>query len=370
MRALELTAAHAACPAPALRPLPLPDRATEAGLSGMTATGMLHGYLRHRGGPPRAAVWRDGRVVVLERRSPSDTVAANDVDQVVGAYTRHPGEAARAALWTGGERVDLHPPGAFESSAVAIAGQGEVLVISHHVGADPTSTASDLSLWRLGRWTTLVEDGWFDDPVLGPTGDVAVRVADRTLLFPRGRGPGIRLPGLGCDPAPRPVAVNAAGEVLLSCADSGRGRVALWRDGGLTDIGSLGGGDTRLPATGPRTGPWLNAAGEVTGVSATRDGRYHAFRWRGGTMTDLTPAAAHSTSHGVNERGDIAGEVPATGGPGSRAALWHREGVTHLGWLTPGHLTSPTALHPRLPVVAGVDHSPDGSTTTLFTSTR
>ncbi|EWC59043.1 hypothetical protein UO65_5710 [Actinokineospora spheciospongiae] len=378
MRALVLTAALLATVtvaaatetgsgSPRLRPLPLPGPDTEAGLTGMTATGMVHGFVRGRGGPARAAVWRGGRLTLLERTGPSTPTAANDHDQVVGSYTRRPGEEERAVLWTGGRRVDLHPRGAFRSAAVGITDRAEVLVVSHHVSSDTLGTARRLSLWRPGGWRTLVEDGRFHDPVLGAAGDVAVLVDDRALLFPRGRGPGIRLVGLGGG-APVPMGINAGGAVLLACEDDGRGRAALWRDGGLTDLGSLGGGDTRFVGTGPRHGPWLNASGEVTGLSETRDGRYHAFRWRRGVMTDLTPHAPYSTSYAINERGDIAGEVPAPGAAGTHALLWKRRSTTDLGAATPGNLTMPTALHPRLPQVAGMDAAPGSSATSLFTS--
>lgn len=74
------------------------------------------------------------------------------------------------------------------------------------------------------------------------------------------------------------------------------------------DLGTLGGAQT-VPTA-------VDARGRVVGTSQTPDGRWHAFAWWRGRMTDLTPAAASGVAVDVDEHGGIVVRVTATvGGP-------------------------------------------------------
>jgi len=79
------------------------------------------------------------------------------------------------------------------------------------------------------------------------------------------------------------------------------------------DIGALG--------TGSTSGVDLNNRGVVVGGSETPEGS-HAFVWRRGRMTDITPAGSTGGAAGVNERGEVVHSWydPAVGD--YRTAIW------------------------------------------------
>lgn len=82
------------------------------------------------------------------------------------------------------------------------------------------------------------------------------------------------------------------------------------------DIGSLGTGATYATA--------INASGQVTGNSVTKDGPYHAFVTQGNGvgMTDLgtLPGGFNSYGFSINDKGQVTGKSdyenpPSIGGP-------------------------------------------------------
>jgi probable HAF family extracellular repeat protein len=79
----------------------------------------------------------------------------------------------------------------------------------------------------------------------------------------------------------------------------------MWRDGGLSDLGTLG-----------STGAWLksypmdvNNRGVVVGASVTAQEEEHPFRWRDGAMTDLSERGltVHDDLSDINDRGQLVG---------------------------------------------------------------
>jgi probable HAF family extracellular repeat protein len=97
----------------------------------------------------------------------------------------------------------------------------------------------------------------------------------------------------------------------------------LWRDGRITDLGSLGGGYTQVQD--------VNNRDEVVGWSFLADGSAHAFLWRRGIMTDLgvLPGGTHSYAYGINDRGDVVGTSETAGN--LHAVVWHDGVVADLG---------------------------------------
>jgi probable HAF family extracellular repeat protein len=126
------------------------------------------------------------------------------------------------------------------------------------------------------------------------------------------------------------VAINDAGQV----AGTLNGRAVLWTPSGSTvDLGTLGGTTSRAYA--------INAAGQVAGSSTTSTGETHAFLWTPGSgMQDLGTVGdgTASTARGMNDRGDVVGEVtlPPVGirQPAKHAFLWSPgQGMQDLGTL-------------------------------------
>src|SRR4051812_36728570 len=68
----------------------------------------------------------------------------------------------------------------------------------------------------------------------------------------------------------------------------------------ITDLGTLGGDDTRATA--------LNENGQVTGQSKTVSGETHVFLWDNGSLRDLgTLGGPNSRAEDINNKGEIVG---------------------------------------------------------------
>jgi len=93
----------------------------------------------------------------------------------------------------------------------------------------------------------------------------------------------------------------------------------IWRDGVMTDLGSLGG----MP-------PWRTPSrrGQVVGGSnRAEDSSVGAFVWHDGVMIDL--GGANSIALGINERGQVIGLVYAADLLSSSAFMWQAGVMTN-----------------------------------------
>jgi probable HAF family extracellular repeat protein len=119
----------------------------------------------------------------------------------------------------------------------------------------------------------------------------------------------------------------------------------IWRDGVMTDLGTLGGSGS-FPAGGCNN----ERAGLVAGMSFTNSTlnpttgspTQHAFLWENGTMTDIpTLGGTFATAQCANNRGQVIGQSNLTGDPGcdgsafdgscfQHAFSWDHETLTDL----------------------------------------
>jgi probable HAF family extracellular repeat protein len=116
----------------------------------------------------------------------------------------------------------------------------------------------------------------------------------------------------------RPTTSNDAGQIVgFAKAPDGNDHAFLWRDGAMTDLGTLGGINSRATA--------LNNSGQVIGFSTTQSAAAAVpFLWQGGAMMDLG-LGEQSTVVGINDARRIAGSA------NGRSFLWQDGVPTDLG---------------------------------------
>jgi probable HAF family extracellular repeat protein len=112
----------------------------------------------------------------------------------------------------------------------------------------------------------------------------------------------------------------------------------VWRNGVMTDVGTLGGRFSVADA--------VNDRGQVVGRSETASGQWHAFLWQDGTMTDL----GLDNATDINNRGQLVGGTPI--GSGFHGYRWRNGVVTDLGAIA-GDVSQAAAINEHGHVVGG-----------------
>ena len=135
------------------------------------------------------------------------------------------------------------------------------------------------------------------------------------------------------------ISACSAGVLLLACEDATRpsgddgmtAKMAAARNIVMTELGTLPGGQIS-------TARAINARGDIVGWATTASEDIHAVLWRDGQITDLgTLGGTFSQAHAINDQGMVIGLATTTGGTESleSAFLWHDGTMINIG-LPPG----------------------------------
>ncbi|RTL26430.1 MAG: DUF3466 family protein [Burkholderiales bacterium] len=224
----------------------------------------------------------------------SYSAGINDSGQVAGYSMGSNGYTA--AVWPGnGGVVSLGTLGGTSSFSYAINNAGQV------VGASNIADNSGAHAILYGPWTVSSNSPGSDLGTLGGSGSSAQ-------------------------------AINNAGQVVGWSSTSGNATIhaTLWSNGGITDLGSLGGN----PSLSFSHAFGINDKGQVVGDSnAYPIVLDHATLWSNGHITDLgTLGGANSTALSINNNGQVAGEAQTSVGA-YHAFLWSNGAIIDLGTL-------------------------------------
>lgn len=120
--------------------------------------------------------------------------------------------------------------------------------------------------------------------------------------------------------------VNSSGSVIVGAGAVSDNDAFKYENGTLTDLGNLGDPNNLTYAYGVS-----NDGGTIVGQSNTTSGYDHAFIYKNGTMTDITPTSRNSWASGVSADGTI-----VSGGGDTGAFIYKNGTMTNLGSLIDG----------------------------------
>jgi len=96
--------------------------------------------------------------------------------------------------------------------------------------------------------------------------------------------------------------INNAGQVVGYAFTAGGNQNAFRYSGGtMTNLGALGGNTSLAQA--------INSSGQVVGYAFPGNGNSAAFLYSGGVMTNLEPAGTGGAAYGINDAGQVVGDV-------------------------------------------------------------
>ncbi|HEV7758314.1 MAG TPA: hypothetical protein VGO78_04975 [Acidimicrobiales bacterium] len=290
------------------------------------------------------------------------TAVADDGDVVGFTFDTSGPEPMHGFVWRDGVTTWI-ADGPGDTVASDIDDHGRVLVNRAPNGIGSGSRASVLAGGREVTSPLVLDGAWLSGLALGGHGQVigdaysAATGAHGTFVWRPGRAP-VDLGDLGGGYATASE-INGSGTIIgSSITAGGELRMFRWRHGRMTDLGTLGGPNTRLGASTIGRTDLLNERGQVAGTSETATGDLHAFRWTDGRMRDLgTLGGDTSYAFGINDRGDVVGMSQRASGEMS-AFLWRDGVMTDIGAATGGPGSIATAVNDRGDVL-GVRYADD-----------
>lgn len=245
----------------------------------------------------------------------------SNVFLAAGSATAGNGET-HAMLWQNGVPLDLGTLGGNLSAATGVINTDSSIVV---VGLS-RNAADQIHgfIWRNGSMTQLPTLGGAQSSALGI--DLGGMIFGYSDLNPSGRhacywsGAPLAVTDLSTTPLQGSKAWGYGGGYCgYTSTPLAISHAALWQNGGMTDLGTLGGAQSVACSCNADFDP----ATKVVGESQFDGGSdYHAFLWQSGVMTDLgTLGGTVSTAYDINAPGEIVGKARLATGA-QRAALW------------------------------------------------
>jgi probable HAF family extracellular repeat protein len=182
--------------------------------------------------------------------------------------------------------------------------------------------------------------GWAENAVHDPTCVPPQVLQFRAVVWESDGNRIHELPPLPGDTSGAATAINDSGQIvgISGTCDQAVGRftaahAVLWENGGVTDIGNLGGAAWNTPMA-------INQQGDIVGFAGQPgddpdNPQLHAFLWtRHDGIQDLgaLPGDVYSEAHGINERRQIVG-ISCDAAGSCRAFLWQNGVITDLNTL-------------------------------------
>lgn len=265
--------------------------------------------------------WVDGQVTDLRGTDDESVTTVGLNERGEALITRSTDGSLlpeRHGVWDDGAFTRLVAEGEWPATRVSSIelSDGGLVVGTFVASWQVVPTPSRAFAWRDGALRMLSDEAWSSAAVgVNRHGQVVGEQPSDgdggTLWDADGRA--VRLPI-------RPTDINDRGQVVGTLERGDGDRVAaLWDDGRVTVLGTLGG------ASRPTS---INERGQVIGVSETADGEDHHFLWADGHLLDLGPRAEPlrrpELPFELNDEGQAIGMMATPDGP--RARLWTIEG--------------------------------------------
>ncbi len=287
------------------------------GAVGIDANGDIAGY---HGSPLKGYLLRGGEFTSLSYPEATVTVVGGmgPSGLIVGAYTHNGVSMAFAYSHGEFERIWTHPQAVGFTNAVGANAAGEI--VGRYLDA---ARVSHGYLWSGGAYYTIdCPTATFTGAAgITPDGDVVGRCTvdgvSHGFLLKRGRQPRYRVTDLGTLGGQGSVAfgISNSGAVAgFAAVAGGEQQPFLWRDGRMTGLGGLGGGNG--VATNPTNGLAVPLASETARpdpLGADFCG-YQTHRiclaaiWRDGRIAPMpTLGGNNAIGFGMNERGQMVG---------------------------------------------------------------
>lgn len=259
-----------------------------------------------------AFLWQDG---VMRDLGPavggvrSEALDINEGGQVVGTFTRADGRT-RGFLWHNGSVTRIGGGG---TQVFGINRRGQVVGTIRKANGE-----THPFLWENGVMTDLAQPVGTQTfqsayAINNPTHIVGGTI-NRPVRWIRGNARLLHAPNGGAA-----FAINNVGYIVgyvWTLGDEPREHAALWREGVLTDLGTLG---------GQYSTAWgVSELGVVVGQAERADGTSRGFVWENGTMSELpTLGGNFGRAMGINRAGNVVG-TSGTVSRDPRATLWLR----------------------------------------------